>query len=124
MENGKAFRYVPIYSLPINPCSALVPSALCMHIAFPLHIRSISQSVLTSAYLLYGLCPKGSTVPAFPEEQLGEAQCPWGIASLPMHVPHPSSSPGWKTLHKILDAFLTRQHVSEDGSAFLYGTQM
>lgn len=68
MENGKAFPYVPIYSLPINPCSALVPSAPCMHIAFPLHIRSISQCVLTSGYLLYGLClPRGaagrSTVP-------------------------------------------------------------
>ena len=117
MEKGEAFPYVPSYSLPINPHSALIPSAPCMHMAFPLYTRSISAY---GQLCLLQLLPPGPSftwrtyaklhMKAVPRGAARSSMVPLGHLIAPMYAPHLLLSP-------------TRQHVSEDGGAFVYANE-
>lgn len=80
MEKGKVFPYVPVYSLPINPHSALVLPAVRMHPASPLHMRQSSPRAVTSGYHMaaasQGSGLTASPVPGFPGAGAGETRCP------------------------------------------------
>lgn len=60
------FPYVPVYSLPINPHSALVLPAVRMHPASPLHMRQSSPRAVTSGYHM-AAASQGSGLTASPD---------------------------------------------------------
>lgn len=86
MEKGKAFPYVPIYSLPINPHSSS-PSCSVHAYRFPPSYQINLPSTELPLVITWLLSPRAQPrrpalrLPSPEERQPGETRCPWGNKS-------------------------------------------